>query len=201
MRFEDAVAAIPWRCARLKQLEITTTDMTVPELHPSCRTGFMFDTTDAPPRNTAIKSRSHRLKQLYQQLGSLVELTHIDLRTTLIENAGYLMANDPKVHRRTNFSAMLNWDDAADGTIKGAAGYLHLLGDLTKLRDLQGSVSATTKVTKVAKSWPEARWMADLWSNLEVAEFLEAAEEPRREFLWLQSQSKGGKLTVPVPQV
>ncbi|KAF9340906.1 hypothetical protein BGZ91_011911 [Linnemannia elongata] len=91
---------------------------------------------------------------------------------------------------------MLNLDYTDNGTINGYTGYLRLLGGLTKLKELRGSVSATTEETKYQMTWGEVRWMAGHWPNLEFAEFFEADEEPRKEFLWLQKQSKGAKLVL-----
>ncbi|KAK5827221.1 hypothetical protein F5H01DRAFT_330987 [Linnemannia elongata] len=210
MRLEDAVNAIPWKCIGLKQLEMVISDTAVGRPRPPVASMFTrqlyftnvtLSTFDASPHNAAIKSKLQRLKQLYQQLGSLVELTHLDLRTVLPDSTRGFLDPAPRTYRLHGFPAMLNLDDTNNGTIKGYTGYLHLLGGLTKLKELRGSVSATTKETKYQMTWSEVRWMADHWPNLEVAEFFEADEEPREEFLWLQKQSKGAKLVLSAPPV
>lgn len=127
-----------------------------------------------------MMSSLSRWKQFYQQLGSLVELTHIDLRTISPDDTALFVADDPKVHQLYGFSSHAEFGRYREWYYERRGRVLaFFLSGLTKLRELRGSVSATTEENERVMKWLEVRWMADHWPNLEAAEFFEANEAPR----------------------
>lgn len=100
MRLKDAIDAIPWRCIGLKQLEMMIVDKDIATPVLPFRVMLVRTTLGASQHKAAMKSELPRLKQFYQQFGSLVELTHIDLRTILPDETTSFVIDDPKVHQR-----------------------------------------------------------------------------------------------------
>jgi hypothetical protein len=104
------------------------------------------------------------LETLYRQVGTLVELEHLDMRA-VAECSG------DDEHRCSygdvSFPGMLSLADE----ISGRPGYLDLFGGLKKLRSLNGSVRAMTDETRVTVGQRECEWLGVHWPMLEVLDF------------------------------
>lgn len=75
-------------------------------------------------------------------------------------------------------------------------GFLEMLGGLSKLEELRGSVNLIPRnAYGYTTGWDEAKWMRKHWPKLKVAEFYPAKAESTfaiaDEFLWLQKQLPG----------
>ncbi|KAK3831011.1 MAG: hypothetical protein J3R72DRAFT_455321 [Linnemannia gamsii] len=122
-----------------------------------------------------------QFRRLYQQIGSLTSLKHLGLRAVLPyqdrENAFYHNTN-------ITFPAMLSLGDEASDR----PGFLDLLGGLTHLEELCGSVCINNHETEVTMGWKEARWMAIHWPALKWAELVHHKSELTEPFRWLQKE-------------
>ncbi|KAG0293212.1 hypothetical protein BGZ96_003153 [Linnemannia gamsii] len=157
----DAIAA-PWACTKIKHLNLLV------RINELC-TGHEL----APPayfrRETPVEllpAEVHYfepLEQLYRQIGRLVELQHLDLRLDMMGPNGEMHEDTPAC-TEVSFPGLMNIG-------MGRPGYLELLGGLSKLRQLRGSVLADTYETKLRVGAMEVFWMRDHWPELEWGDF------------------------------
>ncbi|KAF9135537.1 hypothetical protein BGW39_002285 [Mortierella sp. 14UC] len=187
----DAVAA-PWACTKLKRLELLV------RINELCaEPGLVrvaYFRREAPVELTPTETRFFEsLERLYRQIGSLVELQHLDLQLDLMSSDGGRHEDIP-TSSEVSFPGMLNLD-------MGRPGYLELLGGLKKLRELRGSVRADTYETTLRMGALEAYWMRDHWPELELAEFFFKGSDITQPFRWLQEQQRqrGRNLKLVVP--
>jgi hypothetical protein len=133
------------------------------------------------------------LERLYHHIGTLTELQSLDLRA--VDSPGGSSQSEDARYTNHSFPALMTVGNSAPG---GRPGYLHLLGGLTKLEELRGSVYASTDEGKTTMGWDEARWMHEHWPRLRLAEFYYKDEEPTEPFLWLKSQPRAWDLEMSV---
>ncbi|KAF9082396.1 hypothetical protein BGX23_012508 [Mortierella sp. AD031] len=189
---EDAVAKSPWACTKIRHLEIRIAGVGLPLLDTQQQTYYLHP--DTTVFSAAETTKFSLLEQLYSQIGSLTNLEFLimEIARTPIDHDSLWSWN----YKKKTFPAMLTLSD--EGSRRH--GYLALLGGLTKLRELRGSVYANTDETKVTMEWLEAQWMASHWPKLEVAEFFRQDEDPTEPFKWLQKQYTGRQLVLsPAP--
>ncbi|KAF9123439.1 hypothetical protein BGW39_008970 [Mortierella sp. 14UC] len=167
---EDTVDSIPWKCTRLHHLEMTISETALPGdpillMKPENQ---VFDAFADAAYEQGVKSKLDQLEKFYRQIGALTQLSHLHLRAVSTDAEGAPLPLETTPYRRNNFPGMLSLGDE----YTGGPGYLDLLGGLIKLKKLQGSVLATTDQTRRTMGWPEARWMARHWPDLEVTRVL-----------------------------
>ena len=80
----------------------------------------------------------------------------------------------------------------------GRLGYLSLLGGLTHLEKLRGSVCLTIPECRVTVGLSEAIWMNGNWSTLRVAGSFLKGDKTNNTFVWLAKQPKKAKLELTV---
>ena len=163
IHLEDATAAVPWRCTGLRQLEMTINRVALPfhpSLDPEPNDDFFRNIADASYTD-APKSKLEQLKRFYHQIGSLAELTHIDLRAITVDNEGCPLTQGGSRFRRNSFLAMLNLSGMSNTV--GPPEYLDCLEGLEKLRVLRRLVSVTTGEMKYTMGWQEAGYMGSHW--------------------------------------
>ncbi|KAG0214681.1 hypothetical protein BGX33_001939 [Mortierella sp. NVP41] len=183
----DAVRE-PWVCTRLRHLKVPFEIALLddgPDYVPYYNSMSVVSLSDREQEQFGL------LKQLYRQIGSLTKLSYLDLRTLVFDDHG--LSTLTPCHR-CSFPALLSLGDGE----WGRPGYLALLGGLTKLRELRGSVYADRDETVVTMGWSEARWIAAHWPRLEVTEFFRPHQDPTEPFRWLQEQYKDGQLALTV---
>ncbi|OAQ25513.1 hypothetical protein K457DRAFT_22976, partial [Linnemannia elongata AG-77] len=122
------------------------------------------------------------LEVLYRQIGALTELERLTLKAFFNDPAG---ARPPDIKfTRNSFPGMLNLKNEETGR----PGYLQLLGGLTKLKKLSGSVSATIEETKATIGMDEVKWMDKHWPELENADFfLTRDRTTSKPFQWFKT--------------
>ncbi|KAK3807992.1 MAG: hypothetical protein JOS17DRAFT_766515 [Linnemannia elongata] len=86
---------------------------------------------------------------------------------------------DPKLVGAQNADASFPGLLSLGDETTGRPGYLSWLGRLTKLRELRGSVQATTTETSKTIGRKELEWMLEHWPKLEVVELLPALKDHR----------------------
>lgn len=171
----------PWVCTKLKVLDLAIVILRLPTLQPNQEPFYASLLNHIYTSQEVAQHKEY--KKLYQQIGLLTSLTRLALRAIL---------GDPTSFRgryhydyTTPFPGMLNLrsDDHCQ-----RLGYLDLLGGLTHLEELRGSVYTNNEKTQVTMGWEEARWMARHWPKLKVAAFANKVDELREPFLWLQKE-------------
>ncbi|KAK3847984.1 MAG: hypothetical protein J3R72DRAFT_518699 [Linnemannia gamsii] len=141
----------------------------------------LYNKTSVNTYSSEERQQLTLLERLYFQISALTQLQYIKLKAFVLDERVEI----PSGHYADNtFPTMLSLRDV-DGS--GKPGYLEYLSRSTKLRQLRGSVYANTCETKVTIGWPEARWMASHWPELEVAEFFSNEDETMEPIVWLKS--------------
>lgn len=159
MELDDAVE-FPWACTKLQELTLT---IAIPD-HPFHRLAEGVVPYYERPSPTAFSAAEEQqlksLKTLYQQIGAMTNMHWLDLRAEFYDPEGHRpMTRDYSV---MSFPAMLSL-----GCVKTSRpGFLHLLGGLTRLDRLGGSISAETEETKVTIGTHEYEWMNLHWPEL-----------------------------------
>ncbi|KAF9131477.1 hypothetical protein BGX30_013086 [Mortierella sp. GBA39] len=169
----DAVAIRPWACTKIRRLLLGVAIPVAP-----------VHLTDTEAEQLGL------LERLYRQIGALKELRVLDLRACVATGLPPRPSSSNWNLGRDSFPALLNLEN----TDTGRPGYLSLLGGLTHLEELRGSVCLTTPECKVTVGLPEARWMNGNWSNLRVAGFFLKGDKPNKPFVWLAKQPRKAKL-------
>ncbi|KAG0296973.1 hypothetical protein BGZ96_008009 [Linnemannia gamsii] len=177
----------PWVCTKLQVLDLAIVIPKMPVLKPGQGPIYerpmyrSFTNEEAAPYDEAAQYEEY--KKLYQQIGLLTSLTHLALRAVLDDSISY---RDRRHYDFTlPFPGMMNL--CLDNHCQ-RPGYLDLLGGLTRLEELRGSVYTNNEETQMTMGWKEARWMAQHWPELRVAAFANKVEELREPFLWLQKE-------------
>ncbi|KAK3822173.1 MAG: hypothetical protein JOS17DRAFT_819363 [Linnemannia elongata] len=144
------------------------------------------------PRSAAscLADQLGLLARHYQQIGALKDLRVLDLRACVATHPLPRVSSRKWNLGRDCFPALLNLEN----TDTGRPGYLSLLGGLTHLEELRGSVCLTTPEYKVTVGLSEARWMNENWSNLRVAWFFLKGDKPNKPFVWLAKKPRKAKL-------
>ncbi|KAF9098247.1 hypothetical protein BGX23_006663 [Mortierella sp. AD031] len=165
------VIEILWVCTKLQFLELSVVIPEMPNLEP----GHVpyYERTPHVELTEAETELLGLLERFYQQIGTLTELRHLDLRAA----AYYYDKEEP-------FPALLSLGDEESGR----PGHLELLGGLTKLEELCGSVDTNNEETTVTMGWKEARWMASHWPALKLADFVDSEKELREPFEWFRKE-------------
>ncbi|KAF9541940.1 hypothetical protein EC957_002570 [Mortierella hygrophila] len=179
-RLQDISLAIthaiakPWVCLRLSHLEIPVMldwFAYTPIFLEDASSGWFHDW-----RHTQGDSNWETLRKFYHQIGRLHQLEILDLKACLVYP--------------TSTASGVTWSDI---TLPGmllmpftpkpslfpsprnqniTPGFLDVLGGLTKLRELRGSVRVDLPVMRSAMRLDSYRWMGRHWPMLKVAEFL-----------------------------
>lgn len=184
---EDAVE-FPWVCIRVESFTLT---IAVPDKPLYLHTGTEPYYNRPPPTtlSEAEKEQFEQLEALYRQIGTLTELTRLNLNVFYYGPQG--VRRSSRFTKRNTFPGMLSLGDCG----YGRPGFLHHLAGLTNLRTLVGSVSATTDETSMTMGRAEAEWMYSYWPALERADFFPNNTHIRAPYKWLQKQRDNLKLT------
>lgn len=176
----DAIAA-PWACTKIKHLNLLVRINEICTGHELAPPAYFRRET--PMELLPVEVRYFEpLEQFYRQIGRLVELRHLDLRLDLMgPNGG--RHDDRPTCAAVSFPGLMNIG-------MGRPGYLELLGGLSKLRQLRGSVHADTYETKLRVGAMEVFWMRDHWPELEWADFFCREAEVTEPFKWLREEQK-----------
>ncbi|KAK3814547.1 MAG: hypothetical protein JOS17DRAFT_760739 [Linnemannia elongata] len=188
---EDATE-FPWACTRMQDLRLTIIIPDKPLHRPA---DGLLPYYDRPPPTTLSAEERQQFKDLesfYRQLGKLTQLRRLELRALYSDPTG--MRKSSWVFPANSFPGMLSLRN--EGT--GRPGYLQLLGGLTKLKTLIGSVAAYTKETMVTIGMDEVVWMDKHWPALEKAGFFRVLPTAPSPFNWLlkQRQMRGPDLDI-----
>ncbi|KAH7055131.1 hypothetical protein BKA57DRAFT_532818 [Linnemannia elongata] len=179
---DDAIE-YPWGCTKIQDLNLT---IVIPDepLHRSKEMGLVPYYNRPPPTtlSPAETAQFQSLEALYRQIGALTQLERLTLKAFFNDPAGARPA-DIKF-TRNSFPGMLNLKNVETGR----PGYLQLLGGLTKLKKLSGSVSATIEETKATIGMDEVKWMDKHWPELEDADFfLTRDRTTSKPFQWFKT--------------
>ncbi|KAG0071658.1 hypothetical protein BGZ89_009935 [Linnemannia elongata] len=184
IQLSDAATGQPWTCTNIRRLDLAIVD--VPN-HP-------YNAGDMPDaQKTKIMSTNTTLERLYQQIGTLAQLRYLRLRALQADKDG--RACRQQFYDQDIFPKLMTLGDKETGK----QGFLSLLGGLTKLQEIRGSVYILEEEEEVTDRWPEARWIHDHWPDLRVAEFYLEDEKPAECFQWLRDQRQRWKLALSVP--
>ncbi|KAK3843252.1 MAG: hypothetical protein J3R72DRAFT_441166 [Linnemannia gamsii] len=126
-----------------------------------------------------------RLEELYRRLGTLVELTHLNLEMVAVDAESELLAQ-----RLQCFPALMSVGDVKTGR----PGYLRHLKGLKKLQSFHGSIRADTAESKNTVGLEECRWVLSHWPKVIFINFFVGSANVRRPFRWLQAQN--GRLRI-----
>ncbi|KAH7055133.1 hypothetical protein BKA57DRAFT_501668 [Linnemannia elongata] len=201
INLDDAIE-YPWGCPRIQDLELM---IVIPDepLHRSKKMGLVPYYNRPPPTtlSPAETAQFQSLEALYRQIGALIGLERLTLKAVYYDLAGLRPADTN--FEWNSFPGMLNLKNEETGR----PGYLQLLGGLTKLKRLSGSVYAMTEETKATIGMDEVVWMENYWPALERAGFFRFLGAPRskedefikktsKHFGWLleQQQKRGQAL-------
>ncbi|KAF9148653.1 hypothetical protein BG015_009610 [Linnemannia schmuckeri] len=166
---KDAGSSKEWVCKDLRHLAIY---VDVNSIH----TG-----TEQPPWGL--------LERLYRHIGSLQQLTFLDLRgAAVIFDTAYINSTQEVNYLKLTFPGLLSLGDASTGE----PGYLSLLKDLKRLKTLQGSVLLNNVRVQELIGQAEAEWIYENWPSLRLAEFVDlschSALEERPYLRWLKER-------------
>ncbi|KAK3837710.1 MAG: hypothetical protein JOS17DRAFT_837385 [Linnemannia elongata] len=179
LHLEDAIT-VPWGSNKFRRLSLT---IGIPVIHPTDGSEKPYYLRKGPVILTEAETeRFAHLEKFYKQIGSLHELEHLDLRVDMVNALGESF-NDT-TYEHLSFPGLLSLGNTRTGRV----GYLDLLGGLTKLKELRGSVYARTVETEKTMSLREIVWVDQFWPQLEVAEFFSENEPVSEPFRWLQDQ-------------
>ncbi|KAF9548504.1 hypothetical protein EC957_006317 [Mortierella hygrophila] len=170
LHLEDAIE-IPWACTRIQELQLT---IAIPERPFFFRADGTIPYYYRPPPTTLLAEETQQfreLESLYRQLGKLTQLQRLDLQALYFDPITMLESSWD--FRDNSFPGMLSLGSKK----RGRPGYLRLLGELTKLKTLVGSVAANTMETSMTFGMDEVddaielpsdcTWIQDL--NLTIA--------------------------------
>ncbi|KAF9931362.1 hypothetical protein FBU30_010397 [Linnemannia zychae] len=189
IHLDDAVL-FPWACNKIQNLTLT---IAIPEqpFHRIEEDTVPYYNRSLPTLlSTEEKVQFKYLEVFYRQIGVLTELVKLDLRAIFFDPENIHPAS---TYFMTNtFPGMLSLGCEESGRV----GYLHLLGGLSKLRILNGSVSVTTGESRVTVGMEEVKWMNKHWSSLMTTSFfqcwwLKDSLENLRPYEWLREQRPG----------
>ncbi|KAF8947012.1 hypothetical protein BGZ47_010542 [Haplosporangium gracile] len=168
---KDAVS-VPWACKKIRHLELT---IGIPGL-------FVYAPYYARLGEIPLVLSDDEqqlftmLEKFYTQIGSLTDLEYLDLRAVEyvdIDEDGTEPpapfdnhSGDDRIYDNT-FPGMLNLPNSETGK----PGYLSLLGEWTKLKELRGSVCVDTKASMATVGEREVDWFLEHWSALERVDF------------------------------
>ncbi|KAG0295771.1 hypothetical protein BGZ96_011006 [Linnemannia gamsii] len=138
------------------------------------------------------------LETLYRMIGSLTRLTVLNLKVLTFDSRGKELD-----YTSTTIPGLLTLGDGS----YHRPGFLSLLGNLTRLRELRGAVRADTPKSIVTMGQNEIEWMIDHWPSLDLVEFLPTDHENKaiassteEEILphlrWLQHHRPGIRLSL-----
>ncbi|KAF9548496.1 hypothetical protein EC957_006309 [Mortierella hygrophila] len=150
LRLEDAIE-IPWACTRIQELQLAIAIPDRPLIVPVAGTWPYY--IRPPPTTLSVEETQQfkDLESLYRQLGKLTQLRRLDLRAYYYDPTG---KSNPS---GAPFPGMLNLGSEKTGQ----PGYLQLLGGLTKLKTLVGSVAAYTRETMLTIGMDEVEMSDD----------------------------------------
>ncbi|KAF9138102.1 hypothetical protein BGX30_009589, partial [Mortierella sp. GBA39] len=140
LHLEDAIE-IPWASTRIQELQLAIAIPERPLFLPVDGTTPYYN---RPPPTTLSVEETQQFKDLesfYRQIGKLTQLRRLDLRAHYYDPTG--KRDRSRAFGSNAFPGMMN----LGGEKTGRPGYLQLLGGLTKLKTLVGSVAADTKET------------------------------------------------------
>ncbi|KAK5814575.1 hypothetical protein F5H01DRAFT_26410 [Linnemannia elongata] len=192
MYLEDAVASMPWACSKLRHLSFAIARDAIPRDLGHRGSGQVPDCYQIPESEVDLEKKTVQLallERIYQQIGSLTELRRLNLRSTLVTSGVGAMV-EVQDYRHNLFPGLMSLAD--DET--GRQGYLGLLGGLSKLQELRGSIQAAVEKGMETVGWPEVRWMHANWPDLLVGEFYDESDDVGEHFLWLRDQRQQWKL-------
>ncbi|KAF9545576.1 hypothetical protein EC957_010661 [Mortierella hygrophila] len=181
LTLSDAIS-VPWACKKIRHLEI---NIGLPEVSQD-----PYYARSAP----VVLSEEERqhfadLERFYRQIGSLVSLEYLDMRAMSVDIEGNPTESTDMNSSKCTFPAMLNLPDCA----MGWPGYLNLLAGWVKLKELRGSVQATTDEAKVTVGVQEIEWIAAHWPSLEcVAFFTWDGDVKDQRFIRLRDELRPG---------
>ncbi|KAF9091728.1 hypothetical protein BGX23_004877 [Mortierella sp. AD031] len=155
---------------------------------------FSFDPTISAPQfrecdppnfiTTNKEQQFELLEMFYRQIGSLTELTYLDLRMEWKLSDDSVVWPCALAFKKTWFPALMTLGDAKTDR----PGYLHLLEELGKLRELRGSFYVDTDEAKATMGEQEAAWVGLNWPCLKLAWFFHSRDSVRGPFKRLQDQ-------------
>ena len=150
LHLEDASSA-PWGSNKFRRLSLT---IGIPVIHPTDANKRPYYLRNGPVVLTeAEMERFVHLEKFYKQIGSLHELEHLDLRVDAVNALGELF--DDTTYEHLSFPGLLSLGNARTGRV----GYLNLLGGLTTLKKLRGSVYARADETEKTMGLREIVWV------------------------------------------
>ncbi|KAG9068226.1 hypothetical protein KI688_011821 [Linnemannia hyalina] len=189
LHLDDAIE-IPWACIKLQELQLTIAIPERPFFSPADGTIPYYY---RPPPTTLSAEEIQQFRELesfYRQLGKLTQLRRLDLQALYFDPI--TMRDSSWDFRDMSFPGMLSLGSKK----RGRPGYLRLLGGLTKLKTLVGSVAANTKETSMTFGMDEVVWMDKHWPALERAGFLMVPSIGPNPLNWFleQRQKRGREL-------
>lgn len=129
------------------------------------------------------------LERLYRHIGSLQQLTFLDLRGAAVSHN--ITLNNPAQdvnYAKLTFPRLLSLGDASTGE----PGYLPLLKELKRLKTFQGSIWLDYVRPQEAIGHAEMEWMYENWPSLRLIEFLDytnqSALDERPYLKWLKER-------------
>jgi hypothetical protein len=129
------------------------------------------------------------LERFYRHIGSLQQLTFLDLRgAAVIHDATYNNPAQEVDYAKLTFPGLLSLRD----TRTGEPGYLSLLKDLKRLKTFQGSIWLNSVRSQEAIGHVEVEWIYENWPSLRLIEFLDYTSqlglEERPYLRWLKER-------------
>lgn len=191
MYLEGAVATMPWACSKLRHLSFAVARDIIPGDLGYLRSGQAPGCNQTPAPMDVLEKKTVQfalLERLYQQIGSLTELRRLSLRSLV--TFGVRAWVQDQDYRQNLFPGLMSLAD--DET--GPRGYLGLLGGLSKLQELRGSIQAAVEQGMETVGWTKVRWICANWPDLRVGEFYGKGNEVGERFLWLRDQRERWKL-------
>ncbi|KAG0278224.1 hypothetical protein BGZ96_002489 [Linnemannia gamsii] len=196
----QCLSSVSWASCRFRELRLT-----VNMAHLSYMSMSSFPFSFSLPRlHRDVMVRS--FGGLMTNIGKQKDLRVLDLSIALPR--GYIHQNQrPWTYRDETFPGLLTLNNRSgngQGQRYGQGdclqrGFLEMLGGLSKLEELRGSVNLIPRnAYGYTTGWEEAKWMKKHWRKLKVAEFYPANAETSAiasEFLWLQEQLPGLVIT------
>ncbi|KAF9092358.1 hypothetical protein BGX29_010502 [Mortierella sp. GBA35] len=154
-------ATSPWACTKIRHLELSIGMLKM----------FSFDSTISAPQfrecdppnfiTTNKEQQFELLEMFYRQIGSLTELTCLDLRVEWKLSDDSVVWPCAIAFKKTWFPVLMALGHAKTDR----PGYLHLLEGLGKLRELRGSVYVDTDEAKATMGEQEAAWDMPIQRN------------------------------------
>ncbi|KAF9091730.1 hypothetical protein BGX23_004879 [Mortierella sp. AD031] len=181
LQLDDATAK-PWASRKFTRLSLTIGILALPLINLNLNQ-MPYYLRPGPVVLTGDESAQFAvLEILYRQIGSLTELEYLDLRVDMVDGFGDSFDDTP--YENHCFPGLLSLGNKRTGR----KGYLDLLGGLTKLKELRGSVYVRADETEKTVGLREVVWFDDHFPNLQLAEFFSDNESVSDPFKWLQDQ-------------